>query len=272
MKTNSWIFAFVSLQCFQLSQAISFNKHKRKKHIKSSLITKTSLAFALSPIPPPPPISIPVWSLSSPMVTTHRNTSTDDDLSSSLDTNEKELSTSMNIITFASPVSVAPPKLWIVSLYNNTLTRESFLSSKIGVLQLLSPKQSVLVPILGKRSGYENNFSKRKACKETNNNEWISFSLHDEDFDIDAMTESKGRSLPLSLDLLPNCACYIVIKLLDVIAAGDHDACLVEVIQTMKWDEKLGQIIRCSDDNTSIIPQDPATALYSAQLRQEGII
>ena len=70
----------------------------------------------------------------------------------------------MNIITFASPASVAAPKLWTVSLYKNTMTREAFLSSRKGVLQLLTPSMKELVPVLGKRSGYEEGFSKRVEC------------------------------------------------------------------------------------------------------------
>ena len=72
----------------------------------------------------------------------------------------------MNIVTFATPVSVAPPKLWIVSLYTNTMTRQAFLDSNGGVLQLLSPAQKHLVPLLGKRSGYEDGYSKETECEK----------------------------------------------------------------------------------------------------------
>lgn len=110
------------------------------------------LAFASPSIPPPPLISMPVWSLASPVA--------DDD-------------TSMNIVTFATPVSVAPPKLWVVSLYTNTMTRQSFLDSKVGVLQLLTPSMQDVVPVLGKRSGYEEGYSKRDECQKLGHG-WIS--------------------------------------------------------------------------------------------------
>ena len=117
--------------------------------ISSASFRKRNLvAFASPSIPPPPPISMPVWSLACPC---------------SKDTNGN---TSMNIVTFATPVSVAPPKLWIVSLYTNTMTRDCCLESRVGVLQLLTPSMSQVVPLLGKRSGYEEGYSKQKACQE----------------------------------------------------------------------------------------------------------
>jgi hypothetical protein len=110
-----------------------------------------SLALAGPAIPPPPPISMPVWSLASPFG--------DDE-------------TSMNIVTFATPVSVAPPKLWVISLYTNTKTRQAFLDSNVGVLQLLTPSLKHIVPILGKRSGYEEGYSKQTECANIGH-EWI---------------------------------------------------------------------------------------------------
>ena len=110
-----------------------------------------SLALAGSTIPLPPPISMPVWSLASPFG--------DDE-------------TSMNIVTFATPVSVAPPKLWIISLYTNTKTRQALLDSSVGVLQLLTPSLKHVVPLLGKRSGYEEGYSKQTECAKIGHS-WI---------------------------------------------------------------------------------------------------
>ena len=110
-----------------------------------------SLALPGPTIPPPPSISMPVWSLASPFG--------DDE-------------TSMNIVTFATPVSVAPPKLWVISLYSNTKTRQAFLDSNVGVLQLLTPSLKHIVPILGKRSGYEEGYSKQTECANIGH-QWI---------------------------------------------------------------------------------------------------
>ena len=59
----------------------------------------------------PPPISMPVWSLSCPIPFPTQELS----------------SSSMSILTFVTPVSVSSPKLWAVSLYKTSLTRCSFL-------------------------------------------------------------------------------------------------------------------------------------------------
>ena len=160
-----------------------------------------------SPVPPPPPLSMPVWSLSCPI---------------------SPSSSAMSIVTFATPISVSSPKLWAISLYKTSLTRCTFLgvarsgeeyndiastSSSVvntarntgsrirrrgdeplagaegamgwrarqsllsqdstfhsgtihgvGVLQLLTPRQSKLVPILGKRTGWDTNYSKKAEC------------------------------------------------------------------------------------------------------------
>jgi len=121
--------------------------------VGSTAFRNIMVAFASPSIPPPPPISMPVWSFACPI---------------DVETGE----TSMNIVTFATPVSVASPKLWIVSLYTNTLTRDSCLSSRVGVLQLLTPTMQDLVPILGKRSGYEEGYSKREECGKVGY-EWV---------------------------------------------------------------------------------------------------
>lgn len=43
--------------------------------------------------------------------------------------------TNMNIVTFATPVSIEPRRLWVVSLYKHTLSRENF-EGVGGVLQV----------------------------------------------------------------------------------------------------------------------------------------
>lgn len=65
-----------------------------------------------------------------------------------------------------------------------------------------------------------------------------------------------------SIDLLPGCASYVQLKLLRTMEAGDHDVALCEVVSTG---------VSCDDDGPPTA-LDPSTALYTAQLRQEGII
>ena len=217
---------------------------------------QTVMAFASSSIPPPPPISMPVWSLSSPLSKTVTTGLT------------LERYTSMNIVTFATPVSVAPPKLWTVSLYTNTLTRQAFLDSGVAILQLLSPEQKHLVPLLGKRSGYEEDFSKRAACADANYS-WIPA------VDQSCQYQTDDDELFCTLDLLPRCASYIQLKLLQTMDAGDHELALCQVIGTGEWNEELGQIIFDSTETnlrTNQTPKDTTNTLYTALLRQEGII
>eukprot|EP00523_Entomoneis_sp_CCMP467_P003806 CAMPEP_0168764308 /NCGR_PEP_ID=MMETSP0724-20121128/24807_1 /TAXON_ID=265536 /ORGANISM="Amphiprora sp., Strain CCMP467" /LENGTH=162 /DNA_ID=CAMNT_0008813529 /DNA_START=83 /DNA_END=568 /DNA_ORIENTATION=+ len=77
---------------------------------------------------------MPVWSLAVPAATN------DDEIS-------KE--TSMNIVTFATPVSVDPSQ-FILSLYHGTRTKDMMLKQRHGVLQLLCPQHKHLVAALGK--------------------------------------------------------------------------------------------------------------------------
>jgi hypothetical protein len=79
-------------------------------------------------------------------------------------------------VVVCMPFDVKSP--WGISChisYKSTLTRVAFLESKVWILQLLSPLQSKLVPILGKRSGLEEGFSKKLACADLDIL-WRSFS------------------------------------------------------------------------------------------------
>lgn len=158
-----------------------------------------------TPVPPPPSVSMPVWSLSCPLSNSQ---------------------SAMSIVTFATPVSVSSPKLWALSLYKTSRTRCAFLgveksgyeyndiavtsssvmnsagvmnsvrriesmrgegmlaadegavgwrasqlasrrgggNSGVGILQLLTPVQSKLVPILGKNTGWDETYCKKTEC------------------------------------------------------------------------------------------------------------
>jgi flavin reductase (DIM6/NTAB) family NADH-FMN oxidoreductase RutF len=54
----------------------------------------------------------------------------------SLATLNEDGSTNMNIVTFATPVSIEPRRVWAVSLYKHTLSRENFEARGGGVLQV----------------------------------------------------------------------------------------------------------------------------------------
>jgi hypothetical protein len=237
---------------------------------------KRTAAFALylpkpKETPPPPSISMPVWSLATPIKGTG--------------------DTAMNIVTFASPVS---DQYWTVALYADTLTRESFYGSGVGILQLLTPEQRNLVPILGQHSGYDDDFdtpdgfNKRDACASIQF-PWIptqhSFNPQNNRRSFQQPPQQKQQqqqnlSQYEALDVLPRCAAYIKLNLLQIIEAGDHDVALCGVAMTGIWDYSFGQVrlVTPNDLNNNnqygppIFPNDPSNTLYTALLRQQGII
>ena len=72
------------------------------------------------------------------------------------------------------------------------------------------------------------------------------------------------------IQILPKCALYIHIELRQVIPAGDHDMCLVQVTNISKWDDDLCQVLPLMDGTMMAFDSD--TAIYTGQLRTEGII
>lgn len=143
----------------------------------------------------------------------------------------------------------------MVSLYHNTLTKESFCSSGRGVLQLLSPAHKQLVSVLGKHSGYDDNETYNKA-KECGN---IGFPW----------TES--HPFEGALSILPECISYIEVEKVNEMEAGDHVAVLCQVMGTGTWDAETKQVVQASPQDASLA-LDQTTVLYTGLLRQEGIL
>jgi hypothetical protein len=168
-----------------------------------------------------PPISMPVWALSCP----HNET--------------------MSIITYCTPVSAkSSSSCMALALYQGTRTRDAF-DAGSGILQLLTPAQAPLVPILGKQSGYTAGVDKRSDCAQAG---W-------------AWTADV---------LLPACALYLQIERASssMLTAPDHVVVLVQVAKIGVW--KQGNVEWSCD--TSLPPLDASTVLYTGQLRQEGWI
>ena len=151
----------------------------------------------------------------------------------------------------------------MISLYYDTLTKDSFCETKEGVLQLLTPSQKDLVPILGKRSGYDKEYSKQVACREAGM-AWV--MQHELDCDDD-----NSQQAPQSLALLPHCASYLHVKLQSTVDAGDHLVTICELIGTGIWDDDKQTILRRSPD-APVAPMDHNNVLYTGLLRQDGII
>jgi flavin reductase (DIM6/NTAB) family NADH-FMN oxidoreductase RutF len=213
-------------------------------------------SFASPNIPPPPSLSLPVWSFASPLSHT-----------AAIPKTVAEAKTSMNIVTYVMPLNIEPPKLWAVSLYKSTLTKAAFLDSKVGILQLLSPHQSKLVPVLGKRSGWEEGYSKREACANLDQS-WRSYN--ECCYNPDNTNTSEEHRLLQTIDILPQCQTYVHLKLLQTVDAGDHDVAICEVFATGQW--KSDQLVLLGKNDVRAAPKDSTSVLYSGQLRLEGII
>ena len=255
---------------------------------RSSSSSTTPTTGVLQKTPPPPAISMPVWSLAC----STKALSTTSSSSPQLQQQQQLLpSTSMNIVTFCTQVSVAAPKLYIISLYYNTLTKDAFLASGSGLLQLLRPEQKHLVPILGRQSGYNNldtttGNKKRLECA-TIGYPWVPSNIVTHNHHNDDDGNGNRRTLPCeattttTCDVLPNCAMYLHVKIVHDDSstnsagqpAGDHLVVLCQVLETYQWDETTQQIVPITTTSNHVIPSlDASTVLYTGQLRQEGII
>ena len=143
----------------------------------------------------------------------------------------------MNIMTYATPVSVTPNRVWSLGLYRDTLTQENLLRKPVAVLQLLTTEQSSLVRILGGTSGRDED--KKAACAKEGF-EWI----NPDEF--------------LGINVLPDCAAYLFLTVQGgLLDAGSHlivPYCQVEGMFT-------------TGDTKS-----PKTHLMTSKLRELGII
>lgn len=163
-------------------------------------------------------------------------------------------------MTFCTPVSISP-KLWALSLYYNTRTLDSFLVHKRGIIQLLRPEHAYLVPILGKRSGYD--IDKALASFDEAGIKWASMTA------VDSGRWEDDHAV------LPNCASYLRVEILEegsaLMEAGDHLLALCQVIQTGIWNAPEQKVEWLSPDTTQT-PLDAPEVLYTGHLRREGIL
>ena len=168
----------------------------------------------------PPLLDVPVYSLS-----TLGSIDNDDGTST---TNKS----TMNILTYATPISIKPYRMWSISLYKGTLSHENFTRDRRGVLQLLCPEhasykgksgvEGELIRLLGGSSG--NDIDKRILCKEMGY-EWETLPKED-DNDIDWPP------------VLPLCIYYLKLELVgDMIDCGSHEVALCKVVSMISSEE-----------------------------------
>jgi len=179
----------------------------------TSLFIASCHSFEVTPTPPL--LDVPTYSLAT--------------------LNPDGTTTGMNILTYASPVSVQPDRVWAIGLYKGTQAHENFSARKEGVLQMLTESQSSLVQLLGGCSGRD--VCKEEECKKLGH-EWVSLD----------------ESLP---HVLPKCSHYLSLILQgDLIDAGSHDIAICRV------DSIMVENVETPRDNN----------LSTALLRKMGII
>ncbi|CAM9308575.1 unnamed protein product [Discosporangium mesarthrocarpum] len=104
--------------------------------------------------------------------------------------------------------------MWAISLYQGSLTYDNFMRERWGVLQFLRPTQVELVPILGQNSGKL--MDKAGYCSETGF-PWV-----------EVPQETLGA--PVKVDVIPGCAAYMTIRMINFQPAGDHDLAVCKVM------------------------------------------
>jgi len=155
----------------------------------------------------------------------------------SLATKDADGKTGMNILTYATPVSIKPDRIWSIGLYKGTCAHDNFANTRKGVLQLLSPRHAKAVKLLGGSSGRD--VDKRQECEKLGL-PWM----------------SADNELP---ELLPGCTHYLRLSLVgDLIDCGSHDVALCKIESILVGDD--------AED----LPDH--TYLNTAKLRDLGII
>ena len=161
----------------------------------------------------PPLVDVPTFS----MATCNR---IDDDDAGSTTTN-------MNILTYATPVSVRPDRVWSIGLYKETLSYQNFCRDRSCILQLLTDKHIPLVKLLGGTSG--NDVDKGSECAK------LGFQwghLPETTTATTTTTESEqrpGGERPQP-QVLPDCAYYLKLKAIgDIVDCGSHCVAICKV-------------------------------------------
>ena len=119
--------------------------------------------------------------------------------------------TNMNILTYATPVSIKPERVWTLGLFKGTLSEENFRRTRTCVLQFLTEEHAPIVKCLGGSSG--NDVDKSAICSD------LGFPWTE---CIPASKDSNGESDD-SLQLLPGCSYYLKLTAVgDFVEAGCH--------------------------------------------------
>jgi len=149
----------------------------------------------------------------------------------------------MNVLTYATPVSVRPERIWCLGLFKDTLSYENFARTGTGILQLLrdDDQHIALIKLLGGASGRE--VDKEAGCAALGST-WI---------DLDETQK-----------VLPRCISYVRLSLIgELVDAGSHAVAICQVDDM--YDD-------APDDVDGVHPQRQKPHLSTAKLRELGII
>ena len=181
------------------------------------------ISHAFHPTTIPPLLDVPVYSLST--------------LGES---NGCAGKSTMNILTYATPVGIQPNRIWCISLYKGTLSYENFIRERRGVLQLLRQEHAVLARILGGSSGRD--IDKNNACNELGY-EWERLPKEEDD-------DSSSGDWPF---VLPHCHYYLKLELVgDLIDCGNHDVALCKVVSMITTSSNKSKVIEGAADLDSL--------------------
>jgi flavin reductase (DIM6/NTAB) family NADH-FMN oxidoreductase RutF len=156
----------------------------------------------------------------------------------------------MNILTYATPVSVKPTRMWSIGLFRGTVAHENFSKSREGVLQLLKEPHSDVVRLLGGSSGRD--VDKKAGCAAAGF-PWIESGI---EFNVAL------KGLPLvSPFLLPGCAYYIHLRLEgDLIDAGGHDVAVCSVVAMFVNDDDA--CVKDAEDAKNVVSVHSSSSRY----------
>ena len=135
--------------------------------------------------------------------------------------------TNMNILTYATPVSVRPDRIYTLGIYKETLSYKNFCRDRTCILQLLNDRHIPLVKLLGGTSGKE--VEKQSECDK--------LGLPWGHLPSDSSADGERQQQPM---VLPGCAYYLKLRAIgDLVDCGSHCVaiCKVEEMFVSRDDE-----------------------------------
>ena len=159
----------------------------------------------------------------------------------------------MNIVTYATPVSIRPERVWALGLYKETVSEENMSRSKECILQLLTEDHTSVIGLLGGTSGRD--VDKEAECSKLGL-EW------------QELNEDGTKDSTVYPKVLPGCRTYLHLTLQgDFIDAGCHliaPYCKVERIWTSFSEE--------DEDDEPLTEEESTLHLTTGRLRDLGLI